>query len=166
MRMKKLLKIMIRTNEDGYTLIETLLVLFIVGCTFAIPVLAIDKMIVETKVDLFFRELTSNITMMQNHSVLNGERTSVRFFNDTNNGNEFVDFNVVLKPDHHLNKRQNLDLDYYHYRNKASKVIYFKGYSGHISESSNVHFRTSTADYTLTFWLGSGRFEIRKSTTG
>lgn len=156
-------QLVVSKNESGFTLVETLLVLFIIGCTFLIPVLAIDKMIEQTTVDLFFRELTGNLTMMQNHAVLNGEGTMVSFSNDKDNGAEFIKYSVRQQPSHPLNKQQMLNTDYYSFRNKEPKVIYFKSHSGNISESGNVRFRSVNGDYRLIFWLGSGRIEVTRT---
>lgn len=163
MHTTKLTKKMLSENEDGFTLVETLLVLFIISSTFLIPVLAIDKMIEQTTVDLFFRELTGNLTMMQNHAIINGEGTMVQFSNDKDNGTEFIDFKIRQQPNHRLNKRQVLDTDFYTFRNKELKVIYFKSHSGNISESGNMRFRSVNGDYRLIFWLGSGRIEVTRT---
>ena len=163
MPIERLTQLVVSKSDGGFTLVETLLVLFIISCTFLIPVLAIDKMIEQTTVDLFLREMTGNLTMMQNHAILNGEGTMVQFSNDKDNGTEFIDFTIRQQPNHRLNKRQVLNTDYYSLRNNEPKVIYFKSHSGNISESGNVRFRSVNGDYRLIFWLGSGRFEVTRT---
>ena len=163
MPIERLNQLVVSKSDGGFTLVETLLVLFIISCTFLIPVLAIDKMIEQTTVDLFLREMTGNLTMMQNHAILNGEGTMVQFSNDKDNGTEFIDFTIRQQPNHRLNKRQVLNTDYYSLRNNEPKVIYFKSHSGNISESGNVRFRSVNGDYRLIFWLGSGRFEVTRT---
>ena len=163
MHIERFNQLVVSKSEGGFTLVETLLVLFIISCTFFIPVLTIDKMIEQTTVDLFFRELTGNLTMMQNHAVLNGEGTMVSFSNDKKNGAEFIDFSVRQQPNHPLNKQQVLKTDYYSFRNKEPKDIYFKSHSGNISECGNVRFGSVNGDYRLIFWLGSGRVEVTRT---
>lgn len=153
----------INKSEDGFTLVETLLVLFIVSCTFLIPVLAIDKMIEQTTVDLFFRELTGNITMAHTHAVVNGDPTKVEFRRRTDFDD--VNFTVMQQPDHPLNKQLILNKDYYYFHNRNQTIITFKRYTGNISGSVNIRFGSVNGDYRLTYWLGSGRFEITKTST-
>lgn len=150
-------------SEDGFTLIETILVLFIVSCTLLIPVLAIDKMIDQTTVDLFFRELTANITMAQTHAVVNGDPTKIEFFSTTDS--QLVNFTVIQQSAHPLNKQIILDTDYYRYRNRSHTIITFKRNTGNISGSVNIRFETVNGNYRLTYWLGSGRFEITRTST-
>lgn len=150
-------------SEDGFTLVETLLVLFIVSCTFLIPVLAIDRMIEQTTVDLFFRELTGNITMAHTHAVVNGDPTKIEFFKDGNF--DHINFSVIQQPNHPLSKQMVLNRDYYYFHNRNQTIITFKRHTGNISGSVNIRFGSVNGDYRLTYWLGSGRFEITRTST-
>lgn len=149
-----------RKQEAGFTLVETVLMLLVISLITVIPVLSVDKMIESAEIELFFQELSSNITLMQNHAILNNEATKVHFIQQ--NDREFIDFQVVQKTNHPLNKRMLVDSPYYHFRGKGSKDFYFSKGTGNISGSSSFSFWTTKGDYRFTYWLGSGRFEIKK----
>ncbi|MDN6196301.1 MAG: type II secretion system GspH family protein [Atopostipes suicloacalis] len=151
-------------KEDGFTLVETLISLLIVSFLILLPVLSIKDTLQSIEVDLFFRELTSNITLMQNHAILMGESTSIDFVPSK----KLIRFsvhdgkNTESSP---LNREMNLDDSICRYYGNASQKVYFKANTGNISVVYNrwkIKFKTVNNLYELVFRLGSGRFEIRK----
>lgn len=151
-------------NESGFVLIETVFLLFVISMMTLIPVLSIDKMIASAQVDAFFRELTSNITLMQNHAILNNERTNVEFLKGQEANDNRIEFKVSGYGEHPLNRTMVLDSPYYAFgTGRYFSFSFLKG-SGNISDSKTIEFLTAKGRYTLTYWLGSGRFEIAPST--
>ena len=149
------------TKEAGFTLIESILILMITASLILVPILSVNKMIESIQTDLFFRELTSNITLMQNHSILNGETTSVQFVpGDVDQ----VRFRVNKQTRHPLNRELYFENDLYQLRGRRYSDFSFSRDTGNISQANTRSFRTIKGDYVLIYWLGSGRFEIEKTT--
>lgn len=151
---------MTKMNEDGFTLIETVLTVFIISLTLLIPALSIDEMIENTQIEMFFRELTADITLMQNHTILTGEGTNIDF--RRSNGVDRIRYSVRLQPDHPLNKTVVIDPEIGGFRNAVPTLIEYNVSSGNISNFGTIDFVMSNGTYRLTFWLGSARFEIEK----
>lgn len=149
-----------KTKEAGFTLLESVLILLITASLILIPVLSIDKMVETVQVDLFFRELSSNITMMQNHSVLSGESTEI-LFRPYDSGHQ-IRFRVYGDSSHPLSKTMYLDESFYSLTSKSGSQFSFYGDTGNITTSDTIGFQTAKGKYELTHWLGSGRFAIDK----
>src|SRR5690625_2782626 len=86
MNKKKLIKILnnhknkiVLANEDGFTLLESLVVLMIASLFLLIPILSLQQATERVQIELFFRDLTSQITLMQNHAMLAGQPTKITF---------------------------------------------------------------------------------------
>lgn len=148
-----------KNNESGFVLLELVVVLVIVSLMLIIPTLSIDKMIEKTQVDTFFQELTSNITLMQNHTILNNEETEVRFYKGSTG--DIIDFKVKGYTNHPLNREMVIDNKFYTF-NASFTSFGFKKETGNITKTGHVSFDTSQGRYYLYYWLGRGRFEIRK----
>lgn len=151
-------------NEAGFTLIELMITLFMTSLLIFIPVLSIDKMVEKTQVDLFFRELHSNITLMQNHAMLTGERATVEFY-PRDKIIKFRTYNDTQDSSHLLNSEMLLEEGMYDLLGHEHERVTFHGQSGNISVYKNkwrFNFKTSQGPYELVFQLGSGRFDIRK----
>src|SRR5699024_10630316 len=86
---------MIKLDEKGFTLLETILVLMITSSLLLFPVLSIENVTESIQIDLFFRELTSKITNMQSYAILRDQTTDIQF-NPEENTIKFriVDANV------------------------------------------------------------------------
>lgn len=150
-------------SDHGFTLLETLITLLIVSMLFAFPVLSIQQMLEKIEVELFFRELSANITMMQNHAILTGERTQVIILPTQ----QTIRFRLGAN----MNTRREIveiDLpeDVTRFNGTRQSVYSFARYSGNVHNSNEASwtttFNTVKGDYELVFMIGSGRHEIRK----
>lgn len=152
-----------KEREAGFTLIETLITLLIVSLLMLMPVLSIDKMTESIQIDLFFRELTSNITLMQNHAILTGEQMVIEFI-PKSNVIRFKSDAVLNENDHPLYREMHLQEGLYEFSSDWYGQVVFYGNTGNISSRGGwtTYFETSKGLYKLVFWLGSGRFEIQK----
>jgi len=149
-----------KMNEDGFTLIETLLVLMITSILLLFPVLSIQRVIERTQIDLFFRELTSKITQMQTHAILHNQTTDIKFYPQTNMVYfRIVDANVQ---DNILGETWEIDSPYYELSGTDTKEFAFKKGTGNITKSNRIDINTTKGKYELVYLMGSGRFEIRK----
>lgn len=151
-------------EEDGFTLVETLIVLLIAGFLTFLPVLSIQQTIERTAVDLFFRELSSHITLMQNHAILAGEMTAVEFAPGAN----VIRFKVINANNNShqtLNREISLADAPCQFSGTGYQTVYFKKDTGNIVMMNNrwrIRFETELGIYEIVFKLGSGRFDIRK----
>lgn len=150
-------------SEAGFTLIEMMLTLFVVSLLLFMPVLSIEKITESIQIDLFFRELSSNITLMQNHAILTGEKMVIEF-SPKNNLIRFSNDSVIEDTIHPLYREMHLKEGVCAFTGNGYGKVVFYGNTGNISASNawSTHFQTSKGIYKLVFWLGSGRFEIQK----
>lgn len=151
-------------NEAGFTLIETLLTLLVVSLLMLLPVLSIEKISKNIQIDLFLRELTSNITLMQNHAILTGEQMVIEFI-PRDNLIRFKKDSGNSGTTHALYREMHLQEGLYEFSGDGYGQVAFCGYTGNISarQGWTTHIQTSKGIYKLVFWLGSGRFEIQKT---
>lgn len=149
-----------KTNEDGFTLIETLLILMITSSLLLFSVLKINETIETVQIDLFFRELTSKITQLQTHALMTGESTEVKVVP----GEELISFRIYEegKENHILNEVWIIDSSYYEIGSYGARQFIFKGGSGNITGSDKIIFNTTKGRYELVYLMGSGRFDVRK----
>ncbi|API89964.1 hypothetical protein BKP56_12150 [Marinilactibacillus sp. 15R] len=141
-------------EQNGFTLIESLIVLSLVGIFLLIPVIPFNKMEADIENSLFFEELQSSITLLQNESVLNDEWTEIEM---RPNAREIV-FRVIGKRNHILNRSIALP-DTIEILG-GSKVYRFLSESGNQGNLNKTRFQVGDKFYTLSFKLGSGRFEL------
>lgn len=149
-----------RGKEDGFTLLETLLVLMILSISLLFPVIKINDAIQTIQIDLFFRELSAKITQYQTHAMLNGRSTEIRFVHSSQSivfsmRNEETD-NFQVEETWHLNS------PYYEITKGESRRIEFKEFTGNITHAGFVPIKTSNGRYRLYHQMGSGRFDIRE----
>lgn len=152
-------------NEAGFTLLETLLTLMIASILILLPLLSIDRVIESVQIDLFFRELTSNLTLMQNHAILVGDRT-VANFSPSENQIKFRVQDADRFSRHVLDSELYLEKGLYELHGKDYHTVEFLLDTGNVSIKKNdkwtTTFDTSKGQYQLVFQLGSGRFDVKK----
>lgn len=150
-------------REAGFTFIETLLTLFIVSLLMFVPILSIEKITESIQIDLFFRELSSTITMMQNHAILTGRNVVIEFL-PRENLIRFKEDKVIVDSTHSTYREIILEEGLYEFNGSGYGQVIFNGHTGNITsvDGWTTHFKTSKGLYKLIFWLGSGRFEIQK----
>lgn len=152
-----------KNREAGYTLIETLLTLFVASLLIFLPVLSIDKITESIQIDLFFRELTSNITLMQNHAILTGDKMEVEFI-PKENLIRFKEDKRNVDSTNLTYKEMHLQEGLYEFWGTDYGQVAFTGHTGNITSKNGwtTYIMTSQGLYKIVFWLGSGRFEIQK----
>lgn len=154
---------MTNREESGFTLMETLLTLFVASLLIFMPVLSIEKITERIQIDLFFRELTSNITLMQNQAILTGRKLVVEFV-PKENLIRFTEDKMSVESVHLTYKEMPLKKDLYEFYGNDYGEVVFNGHTGNITSKNGwtTYIMTSQGLYKLVFWLGSGRFEIQK----
>lgn len=150
-----------KEDQSGFTLVETVVVLFITGALILLPVLSINKIVETIQIDLFFRELASDITMMQNYTILTGKQTRISFFSSDK---DTISFRIASDPKSPLNRDVELDSPYYSLSLPEGNYVFsFTWNAGNIDSSKKIGFNTTKGKYELTYLLGSGRFDIKKA---
>lgn len=144
-------------EQSGFTLIESLIVLNLVWLFLLIPVIPFNSMKSQMETSLFFEEVRSSITLMQNHAVLNNQRTEVEI---RPQAGELV-FRVIGDQNHLLNHTISLPEEIEILG--GSKLYRFLSGSGNQGNLNKTRFEVNDDIYELSFKLGSGRFEISKN---
>lgn len=149
-----------KENEDGFTLLEILLVLMIVSMLVLFPVIKMKDTIETIQIDLFFRELTAKITQYQTHAMLSGQDVEIRFMPIT----QEIYFSRREEGTVTLLEEEIWKLDslYYEITKGPAKRIGFKEYTGNITNAGFIPFKTVEGRYRLYHQMGSGRFDIRE----
>ncbi len=149
----------IKKNAEGFTLLETLLVLFIVSALILFPTLQLQQTTETVQIDLFFRELVAKITEMQTHAIVHGESTKVVF----NPATKQIHFSVdeVDENEHPLAEVWIVENGYYQIGGKLIREFSFIGGTGNVTRSNAVNFMTTKGNYKLTYHLGSGHIDIQ-----
>lgn len=145
-------------NQEGFTLIETLIVLLISSILLLVPTLSMERLTEELEINLFFHELTSNLTLMQNQAIMGGRGTKVSFLETKER--DYITFDVNVG--HPLNREMILDRPYHLVAKNKPEEFRFKGGTGNITSSSTIKIYTTKGQYKLTYLLGSGRFDIKE----
>lgn len=150
-------------NEAGFTLIETLVTLLIASLLMLLPILSLEKITENMQIDLFFRELSSNITLMQNHAILTGHKMVVEFV-PRDNLIRFKEDKSSLGSTHPMYREMHLQEGVYEFYGNDYGQVAFNGWTGNITSKNawTTYIQTSKGLYKIVFWLGSGRFEIQK----
>lgn len=145
-------------NEEGFTLLEAVVVLFLVSLLVGFPILSVQKAEESIKVQLFIEEFSSKITLLQTHAIMNGEPTSF----EVKPGSNVVNFRVYGydRNSHPLNHRWSLPEEVNFFG--GSKRIIFKAHSGNVGDYGSFRLNTVSGQYNFVFQMGSGRFDVRK----
>lgn len=144
-------------SEEGFTLIESIIVLFVIGIFFSFPILSFREAEKDIELDLFFEELSSSITLIQNHAILNGQTTYVEANPDLNT---FL-FRVRGEDTHSINHQ--LDITDTVMLIGTVRQYEFQRQSGNQGNLNRLRMDTHKGRFELVFQMGSGRFEIRKA---
>ncbi|HCM89510.1 MULTISPECIES: competence type IV pilus minor pilin ComGD [Vagococcus] len=139
------------SSDDGFTLIECLLVLMIIGIFITIPIIGIKKWQEKNQVEIFLSQVERKIQETHQSAIIWG-----------------IDTKISQEPD-----KQLLKFDYYYYgRNskedlhvekpltlRSSEKIEFKGVSGNIKKIQGIRFvdESRNREIKYNFQLGSGK---------
>lgn len=143
-------------KNDGFTLIEVVLVLSIVSLLATFPVMHFAQLKKETETQLFFEALRSGITLIQTEAVINDHWTNM----EVRPTNRLIRFRVTGKEnsDHPANHILYLPESISLYG--TSKEYQFSRSSGNLGNINELNFNTIHGRVTVSFQMGSGRFVI------
>lgn len=144
-------------QEEGMTLIETLLVLSVVSLFLLLPTVHFNHLAKKSETALFFESFQSSITLVQNYAVLNDVWTVVRFRPSRGD----IYFRVGGEADHPIEHVLTLPE---HVRILNTTVEFrFSKNSGNIGQFETITFETPEGIVDYVFQLGSGRFVVKKT---
>ncbi|SFC14075.1 prepilin-type N-terminal cleavage/methylation domain-containing protein [Alkalibacterium subtropicum] len=143
-------------KDDGFTLIEVLLVLALVSLLATFPVMHFAQLKKETETQLFFEALRSGITLIQTEAVVNDHWTNM----EVRPTNRLIRFRVTgtENTDHPANHILYLPESISLYG--TSKEYLFSKSSGNLGNINELNFSTIHGRVTVSFQMGSGRFVI------
>ncbi|MDN6397995.1 MAG: prepilin-type N-terminal cleavage/methylation domain-containing protein [Alkalibacterium sp.] len=143
-------------KDEGFTLLEVLLVLVIISIITTFPVMHFSQLKKETETQLFFESLRSGITLIQNEAVLNNQWTTM----EVRPTNRLIRFRVTGKENSNHPASHVLDLPESMSLVGTSKDYSFSSGSGNLGNINKLKFNTMHGRVTVSFQMGSGRFVI------
>lgn len=145
------------SNEEGFfTLIEGIIVLIIVAIIIGLPSVKLSKLNTQIDSDIFINQLASEITLLQQNAILNGEMTVLEVEPSQNQ------FRLSVMQNKHssLNKTMKVPKDMKLYG--GYKRFSFRPYSGNITQVDRIRLSNASKTYEIVFQIGSGRFYVRE----
>ncbi|MEH7224577.1 competence type IV pilus minor pilin ComGD [Bacillus sp. JJ1566] len=152
---KLFMKSPLRVDENGFTLIEALLVLSIIMIISSISLLQLRPLHESKKMDQFLEQLQNDIFLSQQYAISHSEPTKLYFspsesFYRLTRGNSYeVIFLRKVDPDIQI---QLISL--------GANVVFTS--NGNIQRSGEIRFRYKESTYIVMFLLGKGRFYVTK----
>lgn len=144
-------------NDDGFTLIEVLLVLSLVSLLATFPVMHFAQLKKETETQLFFESLRSGITLIQTEAVVNDHWTIM----EVRPGNRLIRFRVITEENAVHPADQTLYLPDSLSLIGTTKDYSFSKSSGNLGNINELSFSTIHGRASVSFQMGSGRFVIK-----
>lgn len=144
-------------EEDGFfTLIEGIIVLTIVSFILAMPSIQMRPLGSVVSTDIFLEQLKSDITLLHQNAVLNGETTVI----EANPGRNRINLSVISNSASPLNKTIQLPEQLTMFG--GYKRFSYRPYSGNITNVDRIRFSDSNRTFEFVFQVGSGRFYVRE----
>lgn len=142
-------------DDQGFTLIEALIVLFIVSLLISLPYHHSKRGSISIEENLFFSSVEAEMNKMQLYAIISGRKTQVTF------SSKAVFFNVPDYPEHPYNSK----LDYPKTVSKVKREVFafdFLPGTGRTNRFSNIAFKLSEGDLSIVFQISNGRYYIQK----
>ncbi|GAA0352616.1 hypothetical protein GCM10008932_02000 [Alkalibacterium iburiense] len=142
-------------ESEGFTLIETALVLSIVSIILSLPIVHFKALQVEAETQLFFETLGSSLTLAQSYAILNQDWPLIEFKPDTRE----VSFRAGKRTDNHpINHRisfpDSISMP------GGTREFRFSSSTGNQSNISPIPFDTAKGRVNVRFKFGKGRFTV------
>ena len=140
-------------NEQGYTLIEMLLVLFIVMCLTGIVTKISMKVSEAKEIDRFFTQLQLDIQFIQMYSMQQREVVSMKFEEPTNR--------YIIKKDFHTIDYERpfpKDVEFLPVSSTFVTVVY--NANGNVNRAGTLYFETPVGIKKVVITLGVGRVRV------
>src|SRR5699024_2002089 len=147
----------LKGEEASLTLIESLLVLGVVAFLLLLPTIQMKPVEEKVGADLFIEQLSSQITLMHQNAVLNGEMTAI----EVEPNQKRVRFSVIGNSASQLN--QTIYLPEHMQVYGGYKRYTFRPHSGNITTVDRIRYSDSKRIFEFIFQIGSGRFYVKET---
>lgn len=140
-----------KKGHEGFTLMESLLVLLCVSVFFTVPLLMVKSWKEQTEVSLFFNQLERNIQRTHQSAIVEGQRCDIY---QQRLANQFV-----FRYYHHGELKEDIQKVDYPVVLRSAETINFKAVNGNIQKIETIkledHLNKKVVRYQ--FQLGSGK---------
>lgn len=143
------------SSENGFTLIELMVVCFVMMIVLSFPVVSFKRAQEQMEIDLFFEQMVSGMTLIQSQAVFNDKWTQVEVRPAAQEVRFTVRGGLLPEVSHRLTVPDSMTIV------GTSKSFSFNSGSGNINNFSPINIETSRGRYQISYQLGSGRFEVR-----
>lgn len=141
--------------QQGFTLLESLVVLGITVLMLSFPSWTIGPAFKRLEEEWFFSDLESRLEAMQALAIVNGNRSRVDMFISSRQIN-FQNIGAGHLP---LNGRMDLPA-HMAFADTGTYGFYFKGGTGNVSEALTIRFLSNGNPRNMAIQLGSGRYVL------
>lgn len=140
-------------GEQGFTLVESLLVLTIFSIMISISYLVLKPHYAAMERKEFFSQLRSDLLYAQNYSIVMQKQVTINFFPSEHY--YYMNFGGGKSLKRHYSK--NIVVE------PASMPLYFRfNVGGNINQFGSLYMKVHGERYKLTFLIGKGRFYVVK----
>lgn len=141
-------------NEQGYTLIEMLIVLFIVISVTAIVLISFQKLQEHKQTEYFLEQFEKDLYFAQGYALSHHKTTDIHFYPDENRYTVGPSTGSILLTRYY-------DKDIVVDARVFGNVFQYK-FNGNVPKFGKIKIKSPAAEYQLTFQIGKGRFQIEK----
>ena len=144
------------SDEQGFTLIEALITLFLISLLTSLPYYHSKQSAISIEEDMFFSSVEAEMNKMQLYAITSGLRTQVIFTSQA------VFFNVPGDSEHPYTSR----LDYPETVSKIRNDTFlfnFLHYTGRTNKFGNITFNLSKGELSIVFQISNGRYRIQRT---
>ena len=142
-------------EKNGFTLIESILVLFIVSIMSFVLIINIVPIYNQKVIDTFLHQFEKDMMYAQQYAIVNKQATTILFV--PTEYRYTVGENRITLP---LLQREYNDEITIQATNFSNRVV-FNG-NGSIRKGGTIHISYKNQTYKVVYYLGKGRFDIQK----
>ena len=150
----RFLRLDLKTEKNGFTLIESILVLFIVSIMSFVFIANVVPIYNKKVIETFLHQFEKDMMYAQQYALVNKEPTAILFVPTENRYT--ISENKITLP---LVKREYNNEITIQATNFSNRIV-FNG-NGSIQKSGTIHITYKTQTYKVVYYLGKGRFNIQ-----
>lgn len=146
-----------RMNNKGFSLLESLLVLFILSLLLLIPPTVSSSYKNRIQEELFLYEVKKQISFMQNYAVVTGDLTSFRTFPEYDK----INFRLTYDRQHPYSRDvylpETVSLE------PPGRLYTFQRKTGYNTELERITFNFEKEKVEIVFQMGGGKYYVERS---
>ena len=148
------IKVVHRHSDQGFTLLETLLVLSIVIVIMTIPILTLAPLYQQQKAEHFLEQLEDDLLYAQVYALSNSATVRVYFSTQQS-------YRVIVSQTNQIILTRTYDNDIKIDPYTLGSTVTFRS-NGNVSNAGTIRITIQKAKYNLVFMIGKGRFYVAK----